>query len=445
LSLAGAYAAVVGITGIGKWLSGVFNAQLATAGSLKVSLSKLVVGIGAIKLAWEGGEWLGNKLVAEGIGDQWHEWMQNTLGDFYTNAIVDLKTDTFLEQLNASGIYVGLTILAGLKWAFDNTFGRLGDWIWNIVKDTALQIYEAGLEIGNQLVDAIKYVFGGGWLLEMLGISNNRTPSVDTSPGRTSGGREGSMPIIGGGGEGLRFKEDQTKMLSQLEGMYALATFPETGIEINPSPLSTEVQREIREWLSSRERENYEEFKANLFKDTIDLGITGKMTSFELEKEVIYQIAEGIFEPAFMSALAYAESKYKIAAVGGEGYGPFQLEPVAYEQAKKWSDTPMPHTVAATDPVWATEAASNTMKWLFENFESLTISLVAWNRGFGNARTWVEEGSKVEDLPDATKILMTNFMLGLEKELAGDWEKLSESSLEQVRELANIVNTIGEQ
>lgn len=250
LSLAGAYAAVVGITGIGKWLSGVFNAQLATAGSLKVSLSKLVVGIGAIKLAWEGGEWLGNKLVAEGIGDQWHEWMQNTLGDFYTNAIVDLKTDTFLEQLNASGIYVGLTILAGLKWAFDNTFGRLGDWIWNIVKDAALQIYEAGLEIGNQLIDAIKYVFGGGWLLEMLGISTNRTPPVDTSPGRSSGGREGNMPIVGGGGEGLRFKEDQTKTRVDLSKTYAalvsdVTGFLPTGPEISSSPLSLDIREQI--------------------------------------------------------------------------------------------------------------------------------------------------------------------------------------------------------
>ena len=253
------------------------------------------------------------------------------------------------------------------------------------------------------------------------------------------------MPIIGGGGEGLRFKDDQTRMLSQLEGMYALSTFPGTGIEINPSPLSADVQKEIREWLTSRERENYEEFKANLFTSAIDLGVSGKMTSFELEKEVIYRIAEGIFEPAFMSALSYAESKYKLAAVGGGGYGPFQLEPVAYEQAKKWSDTPMSHTVAATDPIWATEAASNTMKWLLESFDTLTASLVAWNRGFGNARTWVEGGSKVEDLPDATKILMTNFMLGLEKELAGDWNKLSESSLEQVRELANIVNSIIEE
>jgi hypothetical protein len=85
------------------------------------------------------------------------------------------------------------------------------------------------------------------------------------------------------------------------------------------------------------------------------------------------------------------------------------------------------------------------MKWLGDNFDTLSAALVAWNRGFGNARTWVEGGSKVEDLPNATKILMTNFMLGLEKDLAGDWSKLSESSLEQARELANVVNAIIEQ
>ena len=331
----------------------------------------------------------------------------------------------------------------GMKGAF-NTLLDLGGVLWDAVQNAATKIWDAGVDIGNRIIDAIKYVFGGFWLFELLGIDTGRqTPPADTSPGRSSGGRTGT-----GTGTGSRLPFPGLKMnkaYNELEGMYALASFPGTGIEINPSPLSAEVQREIREWLASRDRKSYEEFKADLFKNVIDLGVSGPMTSLELDKAVIQGIAEGIFEPAFVSALAYAESKYKLAAVGGEGYGPFQLEPIAYEQAKKWSDTPMEHTVAATDPVWATEAASNTMKWLGDNFDTLSAALVAWNRGFGNARTWVEGGSKVEDLPNATKILLTNFMLGLEKDLAGDWSKLSESSLEQARELANVVNAIIEQ
>jgi hypothetical protein len=209
----------------------------------------LGLGVSLVVMGWEAGKELGNWLVDAGIGDSWDQWLKDTLGDFYTDTIAGLKTDTFLDQLNASGIYVGMTILAGLKWPFDRLLD-FGAWVWEAVKNTALTIYEAGLEIGNQLIDAIKYVFGGGWLLEMLGISTNRTPLVDTSPGRSSGGREGNMPIVGGGGEGLRFKEDQTKTRVDLSKTYAalvsdVTGFLPTGPEISSSPLSLDIREQI--------------------------------------------------------------------------------------------------------------------------------------------------------------------------------------------------------
>ena len=475
LSLAGGYTALMSVVGVGKWLSGILAAKIGVAG-ISVALPTLALIIGAIKIGWEVGSFAGDKLVEEGIGDQWHEWMQNTLGDFYTNAIVDLKTDTFLEQLNASGIYVGLTILAGLKWAFDNTFGRLGDWIWNIVKDTALQIYEAGLEIGNQLIDAIKYVFGGGWLLEMLGISTNRTPPVDTSPGRSSGGREGNMPIVGGGGEGLRFKEDQTKTRVDLSKTYAalvsdVTGFLPTGPEISSSPLSLDIREQIDKilekadtFVAQQQTPPIEESKEPLLvTDDSQKALAGisvdptNVIAPLIEKvslDLINGLNMGMIDPLVIAAIAYAENKMGIWATEGAGKGPFQWEYAAFEDiSTRWMRDTIPstmtHTEAATEPTYAIMGSEYYLDWLKNYGEgalgSLTATLVGWNKGRSAAQDWVAEGSNIEDLQDSTKILLTNFMVGMEKFVEGDWAKLSSELFDEILEVAGVVNAIIEQ
>ena len=218
--------------------------EAGTATWLLTKSGTLGLGVSLVVMGWEAGKDFGEWLVSIGIGDIWDKWMKDTLGDFYTDTISGLKTDSFLDQLNASGIYMGFTILAGLKWPFDKLLD-FTDWIGSAVNRALLGIYEAGLEIGNQLLDAIKYVFGGGWLLEMLGVDIGRTPPIDTSPGRSSGGRGGDMPTIGGDGEGLRFKDNQSRRFTGLEGMYAMEGFPSSGIEIVASPLTLDIRKEI--------------------------------------------------------------------------------------------------------------------------------------------------------------------------------------------------------
>ncbi len=435
--------------------------------ALKAQLSGEDTGTDFWKTFWDG-------LVATGgeIGDWFKDVdlrgiiesavnLGKSIGEFFKEAfllVVDFVEIMGLAIANvAVATWNGLLVPAagwiwdGMKGAFD-TLLDLGGVVWGAVKKAALKIYEAGLEIGSQLIDAIKYVFGAGWLLEMLGISTGRAPAPDTTPGRTSGGREGvTMPNVGGGGEGLRFQNDQSQMPRlDLSNTYASLVsdvygFLPTGPVV--SALSEEDQQEIDKMLDEviqkAKRKALETSKQNVFDSIFDLGVKGSMTPVLLERDLLDKLNKGLVEPVLLSALAYAESKYNIGAVGGQGYGPFQFEPIAYDQAKKWVDTPMSHTVAATDPVWAVEAAEHTINWLrTTGLDSLAAALVGWNKGRSVGLNWQVNDRDISLLQDSTKILMTNFMIGLEKELGGDWSKLSEETYAQVADLANIVNQI---
>jgi len=435
LSLAGGYAALMSAVGVGKWLSGILAAKMGVAG-ISVSLPKLVLMVGAIKIGWEAGSFAGNKLVEEGIADKWDSWMQDTLGEFYTDTISKLQTGTFLEQLNASGVYFGLTILAGLKWAFDSLLD-FGTWVWEKVKNAALTIYEAGLEIGNQLLEGIKYIFGFGWLQDLLGLGIEKPSGATEDPetGRISGGREGFAPA--GGGEGMRFKRE-SYLRPELEKMYAMAGFPESGIEIRSTPLPKEVTDKVNKFIK--------DYTEKTLLNQAYSGIGADLTTIaapameKLTLDLISALNQSLVHPTVVASLAYAESKYQLGAKGGEGRGPFQFESVGIEQAKKWYPTNWDYETAATDTVYSTMAAEKTIDWLVDSFGSLRDALIAWNRGFGNTQKWISEGADLSTLPDATKILLTNFMVEFENLIGGDWSSLNQELRNQIAEVAEAVN-----
>ncbi|MCC7575925.1 MAG: hypothetical protein KK926_03690, partial [Methanomethylovorans sp.] len=349
----------------------------------------LGLGVSLVVAGWETGKELGNWLVDAGIGDSWDQWLKDSLGDFYTDTIAGLKTETFLDQLNASGIYIGMTILAGLKWPFDKMLD-FGAWVWEAVKNTALTIYEAGLEIGNQLLEGIKYIFGFGWLQDLLGLGKNKPSGTTEDPetGRTSGGRESFVPA--GGGESLRFKKE-SRAYPELEGMYAMAGFPISGMEIRRTPLSKEITDMVDRMFASNTISNLKTVIATAEELDAYSGISSDPTSIiapamkELTFDLINALNQSLLDPTIVASLAYAESKYLIGAKGGEGRGAFQFEPIGIEQAKKWFPTNWDYETAATDTVYSTMAAEKTLDWLVDSFGSLRDAIIAWNRGFGNA------------------------------------------------------------
>ena len=392
----------------------------------------LGLGVALVVGGWEAGKEFGNWLVDAGIGDSWDQWLKDTLGDFYTDTIAGLKTDTFLDQLNASGIYVGMTILAGLKWPFDRLLD-FGAWVWEAVKNTALTIYEAGLEIGNQLLEGIKYIFGFGWLQDLLGLGVNKPSGATEDPetGRTSGGRESFVPA--GGGESLRFKKE-SMAYPELEGMYAMAGFPVSGIEIRSTPLSKEIIDRVDKMLAQGL------LKIAYSGIGADVTTVAKPAMEKITFDLITALNQALVDPTVVASLAYAESKYLIGAKGGEGRGAFQFEPIGIEQAKKWFPTNWDYETAATDTVYSTMAAEKTLDWLVDSFGSLRDAIIAWNRGFGNAQNWIAGGEDLSTLPDATKILLTNFMIEFENLINGDWSSLNGELLAHIAEVADAVN-----
>jgi hypothetical protein len=104
----------------------------------------------------------------------------------------------------------------------------------------------------------------------------------------------------------------------------------------------------------------------------------------------------------------------------------------------------MTHTEAATEPTYAIMGSEYYLDWLKNYGEgalgSLTATLVGWNKGRSAAQDWVAEGSNIEDLQDSTKILLTNFMVGMEKFVEGDWAKLSSELFDEILEVAGVVN-----
>ena len=399
----------------------------------------LGLGVSLVVTGWETGKELGNWLVDAGIGDSWDQWLKDTLGDFYTDTIAGLKTETFLDQLNASGIYIGMTILAGLKWPFDKMLD-FGAWVWEAVKNTALTIYEAGLEIGNQLIEGIKYIFGFGWLQELLGLGVKK-PSGGGGGG--SGGFENFVPA--GGGESIRFKKE-SMAYPELEGMYAMAGFPISGMEIRTTPLSKEITDMIDRMYASKTISNLKAVIATAEQLDAYSGISSDPTTIitpameKLTFDLINALNQSLLDPTVVASLAYAESKYLIGAKGGAGRGPFQFEPIGIEQAKKWFPTNWDYETAATDTVYSTLAAEKTLDWLVDSFGSLRDAIIAWNRGFGNTQNWIAGGEDLSTLPDATKILLTNFMVEFENLINGDWSSLNDELLAHIAEVADAVN-----
>jgi len=387
----------------------------------------LGLGVSLVVAGWETGKEFGNWLVDAGIGDSWDQWLKDTLGDFYTDTIAGLKTETFLDQLNASGIYIGMTILAGLKWPFDKMLD-FGAWVWEAVKNTALTIYEAGLEIGNQLIEGIKYIFGFGWLQELLGLGVKK-PSGGGGGG--SGGFENFVPA--GGGESIRFKKE-SMAYPELEGMYAMAGFPVSGIEIRSTPLSKEIIDRVDKMLAQGL------LKIAYSGIGADVTTVAKPAMEKITFDLITALNQALVDPTVVASLAYAESKYLIGAKGGAGRGPFQFESIGIEQAKKWFPTNWDYETAATDTVYSTLAAEKTLDWLMDSFGSLRDAIIAWNRGFGNAQNWIAGGEDLSTLPDATKILLTNFMIEFENLINGDWSSLNGELLTHIAEIADAVN-----
>lgn len=253
-----------------------------------------------------------------------------------------------------------------------------------------------------------------------------------------------------------------------LEGMYAMEGFPSSGIEIVASPLTLDIRKEIDAVLKKavafvdqqQQTSPIEKLKETLQKATTeDVWRTKEATStlpefFKdvkvqytpeiLEKAEIEEYSKGVMPSWLLSALSWAEMEGRYDLVGHpSGYGPFSFEPIAYDQAQKWLAAPMSHTAAATDPVWATQAAELTIDWLMSNgLPSLKDTLVGWNIGRGAAIGWAEEGADIEDLKTPTRGILTRFMIALEKDLEGDWSQLTGGWREHVEELAGVVNEI---
>ena len=460
LSLAGGYTALMSVVGVGKWLSGILAAKIGVAG-ISVTLPKLALMIGAIKIGWEAGSFAGDKLVEEGVGDSWDKWVQDTLGDFYTDTIANLRTGTFIEQLNASGIFVGMTILAAIKWPFDRLLD-FGGWIWDAIKGAAVAIYEAGAEIGNQLLEGIKYIFGFGWLQDLLGLGTKK-PTANTNPttGRTSGGREGTtLPNTGGAGGNPGALDRMNKHpLIDLENTYASLTsdvwgFLPTGPRIK-SPLPEEMLQEINKMLEETiQKAKRTDSQKALSGISVDPTTVATPLIEKVSMDLINGLNLGMIDPLILAAIAYAENKMGIWATSGPGKGPFQWELGAYQDIsgrlmRNTIPSTMTHTEAATDPTYAVMGSEHYINWL-KNYgdgalDSLVATLVGWNKGRTTAQDWVADGSDIADLPDSTKILLTNFMVGMEKFVEGDWSRLSEGLFNEVLEVANVVNSIIEQ
>jgi hypothetical protein len=260
------------------------------------------------------------------------------------------------------------------------------------------------------------------------------------------------MPVIGGGGEGLRFKDDQTRMLSQLEGMYAMEGFPKTGIEIIASPLALDIREEIDAVLKKAVAYAVQQEESKVYAGvSVDPTTVMKPLMEKISSALIEALNMGLIDPMVLTALSYAETKLKIWEVEGKGKGPFQWEYGAFEDiSTRWMRDTIPstmtHTEAATEPTYAIRGSEYYLDWIKNYGEgalgSLIGALVGWNKGRSAAQGWVGEGSNIEDLQDSTKILLTNFMVGMEKFTEGDWTRLNDELLAEIQELADVVNSI---
>lgn len=444
--------------------------------------SKLGLGVSLVIMGWEAGKDFGEWLVSAGIGDKWYDWLTQTLGDWSKDVLAGLKTETFIDQLKASGIYMGLTILAGLKWPFDQML-KFGEWIWQNVVNAWNEFWEAGKEIGSQIIAGIASVFGLGWLVrladkgtkpaESLSQGENIIPKgehkTDLLTGRTSGGRSGeAWRDIGGGGE-TRFSpsEMMNRIRGDLSTIYAAISSDITGVlqtgpripvdETLTGSIQEAIERAIQNpldiLLQEIEDEASELRKAVKEQEQVmsHAGIVTDITSVasptmeKISPELITGLNLGMIDPRILSALAYAESKYVIQEISGTGKGPFQWEIGAYTDiSKRWLPTTMEHTEAATEPTYAILGTEYYLNWL-KNYgkdalETLAATIVGWNRGRTTAQTWLKEGATPEDLPKETKILLTNFMVGLEQLTKGDWESLGNELRNEVAEVADLVN-----
>lgn len=132
---------------------------------------KLGLGIALVVAGIEFGKAAGDEIVKSGFGDKWSGWIQDTLGGWTVDFLADMKTGTFIEQLNAAGNYMGLTILAGVVYPFKKMFDFakfIGDKIaegYNAAKDAAVNL-------GLKILDGLKSVFTFGWLKSLLGLDS---------------------------------------------------------------------------------------------------------------------------------------------------------------------------------------------------------------------------------------------------------------------------------
>lgn len=210
-----------------------------------------------------------------------------------------------------------------------------------------------------------------------------------------------------------------------------------------------EVDNRIREGLTSVKQASREDIwkgREEISKLPDLLGTKGDYTPVLLSKSEIEEYTQGLVDSVVLSALSKAESSGgRFDLVGTpSGYGPFQFEPSAYLQAIKlgMSDI-MSHTVAATDAVWATQAAELTIDWMARHgLPTLKGQIIGWNIGRGAAIEWEKAGADITALTRPTRGLLTRFMIELEKELGGDWSRLPKDSFDQFVEVAETVNEI---
>lgn len=257
-----------------------------------------------------------------------------------------------------------------------------------------------------------------------------------------------------------------------LEGMYAMEGFPSSGIEIIASPLTLDIRKEIDAVLKKavafvdqqQQTSPIEKLKEILStpgdSQKALAGISVDPTNViaplieKISMDLINGLNMGMIDPLVIAAIAYAENKMGIWATEGAGKGPFQWEYAAFEDiSTRWMRDTIPstmtHTEAATEPTYAIMGSEYYLDWIKNYGEgalgSLVGALVGWNKGRSSAQDWVAEGSNIEDLQDSTKILMTNFMVGMEKFVEGDWAKLSSELFDEILEVAGVVNAIIEQ
>ena len=116
-----------------------------------------------------------------------------------------------------------------------------------------------------------------------------------------------------------------------------------------------------------------------------------------------------------MEALKMAESEGDTFAESNDGFGSkghYQITPPVLADYNHFHKTNL-QDIDLYDSLVSLTVADWYLGWLWERlpeqFRTDRNVLIAWNWGIGNWRKWAKTGMKADDLPKATKGLLTRY------------------------------------